>query len=161
MIENLQSVVIGLTGLVVALSALVPVVIRLWQKVSRVVRMSEEMYESHLLRGKIEVLQKGLGEEFFDTSPSESPEGEATFMPLAIRKKAHALYSPIAPQLRGIRERNPEATEGEIGRFIERRFGKWLARNICVPLGVWQYACIAMAISVADGIPPIDDSVHD
>ena len=82
-------------------------------------------------------------------------------MPLAVRQRAGSYYEPIKAQLQAIRKRNPDASETEMAKLIERRFGGWLARNVCIKLGVMQWACIVMAISIADGIHPVPESTHD
>lgn len=158
--SDLQSAVAALTALVVALTGLVPAVMLLWKKVSRQGRLLEDFWEGHLLRGKVEALQRGLAVEWFDTS-NGSPEQEGDFMPLAVRQLAHALYDPIRVQLMALRGRFPVASETEMAQMIERRFGGWLARNVCMKLGVNQFACVVMAISVADDIPPVPESKHD
>lgn len=158
--QDVQSTVAALTALVVALTALVPVVIKLWQKVSRQGRDLDDFYNGHLLRGKVEALTNNLAVEWFDTSP-DSPEPEDGFMPLAVKQRVAALYEPIKPQLRTIRMRNPDASESEMAKLIERRFGGWLARNICAKLNVMQWSCVVMAISIADGIEAVPESSHD
>ncbi len=150
----------AVTALCVALTALVPVVIKLWQKVSRQGQDLEDFYNGHLLRGKVEALTLNLAVEFFDTSP-DSPEPEDGFMPLAVRQRVVSHYEPIREQLRAIRKRNPDASEVEMAKLIERRFGGWIARNVCAKLSIMQWACVVMAISIADGIDPVPESTHD
>lgn len=155
---DLQAVVVALTGLIAAVGVLATAVMKVWQKVSHQGREFSEFYEAHLLRGKVEALQKGLAVEYFDTSLAESPGPEGAFMPLSLRANVHKMYDPIRDHLESIRERNPDASEVEMGKLIERRFGGWLARNICSVLNVNQFSCVEMAISVADGIPHTPES---
>lgn len=158
---EMERVVVAVTSLCVAFTGLVAAVVQMWRKLSRNDSRLERLWRGHLLRGKVEAIGKGLAVETFGDVSSISPDWEGGFMPLAVRSNIAKLFEPAAERLKALWAKNPGATDEELADLIEIGFSGWMARNICLVLGVNQYACIAMAISVAKGVPPVPDSTHD
>jgi hypothetical protein len=153
--DGLTQAVIALTALVTALGGLVPVVVVIWKKLSRQERRLDLFWRARLLRGTAEALARNLVVE--QVGPDESIDPDAGgFMTVAVTPAVFTAYEPIAPQLVAMRAKYEDATQTEFAEAIEERFGPWLARFVCAVLGVSEYACIVMAVSIADGVRPAE-----
>lgn len=160
---DLTQAIVALTAFVTALSGLVPVVISIWKRLSAQERRLNDFWESHLLRGTSEGLTRGLLVE--QVGPEDAVDSmEGGFMTVAVTPLVAEAFAPIADKLVAMRQKYKDACRSEFAELIERRFGAWLARFICTALGVNQFACIVMAISIADGVkpaePPPDSKSH-
>lgn len=142
----------GLTALLVALTGLLPVLRKLWLRDnatddrleevrSEQARRLDLLWEAHMLRGTVEVKTKRLATEVWTGDDAKK---------LLLRPDITAAYEPIAPALRALRRGMPDATPGQLGEAIEARFGHWLAHHICEVIGVNEYACLVMALTVAE-----------
>jgi hypothetical protein len=152
--DGLTEAVIALTALVTALGGLVPVVMVIWKRLSRQERRLDLFWRARLLRGTAEALAKNLVVE--QVAPDSIDPDEGGFMTVAVTPAVYAAYEPIAPQLVAMRAKYKDACQTEFAEAIEERFGPWLARFVCAVLGVSEYACIVMAVSIADGVKPAE-----
>jgi len=57
-------------------------------------------------------------------------------------------YQPIVPFLKEIRRRFPD--EVAFTEQVLEEHGEWIAMHICEPLGIGEYECMAMAVSVSE-----------
>lgn len=145
----------AITAFIAALGGFVVVLVKLWRDMkSRL----DTFWSAHLLRGKAEALREDLVVETHGGDTFSPDDLEGGFMPLAVRQRAAKLYEKVTPSLQKLRAANPDATEGQMAELIERQFGGWIARNVCTKLGINQFACIVMAISLANGTPVVPDS---
>lgn len=151
---DIEKSVAALTGLMAALSTLIPVVIKLWKKVSRQEQRITLFWRSRIMRGTVEALYKGLVSQQIADDVVDYED----MVPLAVTPFVYQTFSPIQERLKEVRKRNPDAEHIELAEIIEERFGPWMVQNICISLGVTEYACIVMALSIADGIPPVEGS---
>jgi hypothetical protein len=158
--NDLTETVIALTALVSALGGLVPVVVALWRKVSRQQRQWEEFRTSRWLRGTAEALRERLAVEQIGCDDEIDPD-VGGFLTIAVTPATFKAYERIVGDLVDLRKRYTDLSAVELGDVIERRFGPWLARYVCVPLGVSNFACVVMAVSIADGIKPAELPDHD
>jgi hypothetical protein len=147
----------ALTALVAGVAAVLTVLVKLWRDLKSSI---DTFWTAHLLRGKAEALRNDLVLETFGDSSTPDFDLEGGFMPLAVRARAAKLYEKVVPVLRGMRAANPRATEQVMAELIEKRLGGWIARHVCTKLGVNQFACVVMAISLADGVPVVPDSTN-
>ena len=94
-------------------------------------------------RARAEIINKGLGEER---------------SPLRIKPEAIALFPPelitsIRSFYRGL-GRHP--TSRELLLDIERRFGARIVAEVCIPQGLFEGACLLIALAVATGNPTVE-----
>lgn len=150
---DLERGVAALTTIVVGLSGLVPVVIRIWRVVSAQERRIDLFWRARLLRGTAEGLQKRLLSE--QVGP-DTDDPERGFMTVAVTPAVYRRYEPIAAALVRSRQKNADVSPTRLAELIEERFGPWIAGHICMPLGVSEYACVVMALSIANGIAPAE-----
>lgn len=148
------NLVVGMTALATAIGGLVPVVIMIGKRLSRQERRLDDFWRGHLLRGTSEGRNRGLLVE--QVGPEDTVELEEGFTTIAVTPVVAEAFAPIADQLVTMRKKYEDATYTELAELVERRFGPWLARFICTSLGVNQFACIVMAISIANGVKPAD-----
>ncbi|HVK09526.1 MAG TPA: hypothetical protein VM597_12185 [Gemmataceae bacterium] len=147
----------AVTAFIATLSGVVVVLVKLWRDMkSRL----DTFWSAHLLRGKAEALREDLVVETHGGGNFSPDDLEGAFMPLAVRQRAAKLYEKAIPALQKLRAANPEATEVQMAELIERQFGGWIARNVCTQLGINQFACIVMAISLANGVAVVPDSAN-
>ncbi len=57
-------------------------------------------------------------------------------------------YQPLVPFLKEIRRRHPDPV-AFTEKVLEER-SEWIIRHICEPLGIGEWECIAMALSVSE-----------
>lgn len=150
---DIQAAIATLTALVVALTGLVPAVITIWRRLSAQDRRIDLFWRARLLRGTAEALQKRLASE--QVGP-ESIDPESGGFVIAITPAAARHYEPIAERLAATHAKYKDESPTRLAELIEERFGPWIAANICVPLGVSEYACIVMALSIASGVKPVE-----
>lgn len=62
--------------------------------------------------------------------------------------KVREAYAPIAPLLRELRREFPN--EVAFTEEVLRRYGRWIEQHICDVLGIHDYECMAMAVSVSE-----------
>ena len=158
--DDVTAAITALTGLVVALGGLVPVVMVIWKKLSRQERRLDLFWRARMLRGTAEALAKNLVVEQVGPEETIDPD-EGGFMTVAVTPEVYTACEPIAPQLVALRSKHKDASQTEFAEAIEERFGPWLARFVCAVLGVSEYACIVMAASNADGVKPAELPLYD
>ncbi len=151
--NDLERGMAALTTLVIGLSGLVPVVISIWKRISAQEHRIDQFWRSRLLRGTAEGLRLRIISE--QVGP-DTDDPERDFMTVAVSPAAFRRYAPVARALAQVRQKNPGASPTRLAELIEERFGPWIASHICVPLGVSDYACIVMALSIANEIEPVE-----
>lgn len=148
-----------LTGLVTALTGLVPVVINLWKKISKQERRFTQFWRSRILRGTAEGLSKRLLTEHIGSEDTE--DADPDLLSVAVVPLVYEAYKPIIERLVATRKKYEDAEPTELAEIIEERFGPWLVANICLKLRVTEYACIVMAMSLANEIKPVEAPEND
>lgn len=151
--DHVNAMLITLTGLVAALTSLVPIVIRLWSKVSAHDRKFDRFWRARLLRGTVEGLAKQYLSEQINSEGADSSTG---LFNVAVTPEVYESYAGIVDQLLATKKNAPEADDLELTELIEDRFGPWITANICPVLHVAEFACLVMALSIAKGIKPVD-----
>ena len=96
------------------------------------------MWKAHLRRGESEAKQKQLAVE-----THKDGDKVITLVP-----DVRQAYNPIAPFLKDLRQRFPDPVQ--FTEEVETHYGDWLSKHICNVLGVSEYACLAMAVSVSE-----------
>lgn len=62
--------------------------------------------------------------------------------------QVRAAYAPIAPLLKELRKQYPDVVA--FTEEVLKRYGKWIEEHICDVLGIHDYECMAMAVSVSE-----------
>jgi len=132
----------ALIGAVTGLVSLVSVVYLAAVKLTRIEVKVDTMWEFQRRRGISEAVRGGWGE--FNSPFVPSP-------------KAVALLKPLAPHLKATyNERRHEWSDIDLMVAIERRFGDRIVKDVCIPTGLHDAACLAIAVEIAKGSVPID-----
>lgn len=108
------------------------------------------------LNGQINIINKFI----LRMAMAEAVEkgGGKVNSPFTISRDANEWFKPIAKELRRLRKSltnvwGREPSDAEMFYAIEKRYGKWLLDNICIPHGYDSGGCIAMAIAVSKEEP--------
>jgi hypothetical protein len=142
-----QSILGGLTALVVATAAAMKAYNSLIHRDDVTDKRVDLLWQAHLRRGAVE----GVNERFIVPLPDE-PSGESIFMRFGVRPQVVEAFKPLAPVLKDL-WREAKGDEVKFAELLEERHGPWLQKHICLVLGVKEYACIEMAKLVACGAP--------
>jgi hypothetical protein len=144
-VDALNGLLGAITALLVALTAFLPVAIKLWRRDNVTDQRVDRLVQAHLNRGFVEASREKL------TRPV--PAKGDNVADVLLRADVRRAYEPIAPALRRLKKSMPGATSGQFAEAVERDFGQWLAKHICAVLNVSDYACWAMAQLVAEDEP--------
>lgn len=106
---------------------------------SKTKEKTDVAWEFQMRRATVEALKK----EEPMMSPTELVE--ASMVPATVR----LAFKPIVPQLRAFYEGLNTLDDGEIALQIEKRFGDWIVRNVCVPLFQTNGECLIFAVRLA------------
>lgn len=96
------------------------------------------IWKSNLRRGSIRAVKSDMA------TPKDSKMTSIMVTDPVVR----LAYQPIAPFLKAIRKQYPDPVA-----FIEevlKEHGEWIATHICDVLGIGEYECMAMAVSVSE-----------
>lgn len=130
--EHALSIVGIIVPFVMALAA------ALWHTAQRLAELETKvaaMWEFQLRRAQNELLSKGYG---------------IMNSPLRVFDSAKALLAPLAGELQYFYQRlGRRMTDAELALEIERLFGERLAKDVCLPHGLQEGACLLIAIAVA------------
>jgi len=70
--------------------------------------------------------------------------------PLTVTDDARKLFDPMAAELRCYyKEIGIHMSENELFLDVQKRFGDRIFKDICLPLGIMNNACITLAIAIA------------
>lgn len=122
-------------------SGAVVAVYKLWRRDKITDERVDLMWRAHLARGEQEALGRGMIQR------AEPKDDDNMTADLHLNANVRAAYGPIASILKAIYARNP--TPEKFAEAVEKEHGAWLSRFICGPLGVNQFACLSMALIVA------------
>lgn len=93
------------------------------------------LWDFQLRRARVEALQAGIGK---------------MNSPFQINDEAKAWIGEMANELRAFYRRLGRLmTEAELVAEIEKRWGKELVEKVCIPHGLYQGACLLIAMEVA------------
>lgn len=98
------------------------------------------IWKAQLRRGEAEAEQKGL---------IVKDNAMAYTVPSDIRKA----YAPIAPFLKQLRKQYPEPEK--FSEQVEHGYGEWLSEHICKVIGMSNYACLRIAVSISEESEPL------
>jgi hypothetical protein len=102
-------------------------------------RRVDLVWQSKMRRGLAEGVNKKL------ITPSEDPSVSAQ-----LRLDVKSAYQHIAMDLRDFYAREGSGIpEEQFAEKVEAKYGDWLTRHICIPLGVSEDACVHIAVEVA------------
>jgi len=132
----------ALIGALTGIISLLSVVYLGAVKLAKIEVKVDTMWEFQRRRGISEAVRGGWGD--FNSPFVPSP-------------KAVALLRPLAPDLRATyHEKRHEWTDIDLMVAIERRFGDRIVRDVCIPTGLHDAACLAIAVEIAKGAVPIE-----
>lgn len=152
--NDVTQIVAAIGVITTALTALVPAVIALWRKFSAQQKRLDNFWRARWMRGTAEALSKNFVVEIYGNDTINPDVGG--FFAVAVTLDVAVYFQPKAVELRALRAEHNTANIMEFAELLEIKFGPWLARFICVPLKVSEYACLVMAASIADNIPPVE-----
>lgn len=69
--------------------------------------------------------------------------------PVVVTEEAKSLFADLKPDLKKLAQANANASDSELGFLIERKWGDFILKKICIPRGMTQGACLLIAVSVA------------
>lgn len=143
-IKDVTALVGATTMLLTVVAGLLTALIKLWRRDNATDERVRKLWQSNLRRGEVEAFNTGKVERL----------DVAT---VVLNPVAAAAYEPVAPFLRQLLREYPRLSEDDalFAEKIEDRFGEWLVKHICGPLGVTNFACLHMALLVAK--EPVDD----
>ena len=102
---------------------------------SRALQKADVMWEFQIRRAQVELLQRGIG---------------AMNSPINISPEARQWLADLADALRDFYNRlGRHLTDADLMMEIERRFGQEIMEKVCVPHGLFQGACLLIAMAVA------------
>ncbi len=104
------------------------------------------LWEFQLRRAKVEVLTQGIA---------------VRNSPIKIKPGIEEWLGDLAVELKNFyRKLGREMTETQLAEEIERRYGKELVEKLCIPHGLFQGACLIIAMDVAKSALKEDKEVH-
>lgn len=144
LIDHLPAILTGLSMLIGAVTGLIVAIVKLWERSVQDRRRHDLLLQAILRRGTAESRAK---------LKQLAPEGEDMTATLDLRADVRAAYGPIAGELRRLYRARPGQTREDFFEIVERRYGDWLVRHICVPLDVSEFACHDVAWIIAQEPP--------
>ena len=138
--EYINGFIGALSALIVALTALIPVLRSLWRRDDRTDKRVDLMWEEHMRRGQVALDYP---------KPKLGPEAV-----MDLRERLRRAYIPLAPALKKMRKDMPNLTPGQFGEAVTARYGNWIGQHICAVIGVSDYECIVMAKEIAEEPDP-------
>lgn len=104
-------------------------------RLNRLESKVETIWEFQLRRATIEAVQHGIGK---------------MNSPLVISQEAKEWMGELAVRLREFYRRlGRTLTNSELALEIERRYGQEIVEKVCIPHGIFQGACLLIAMEVA------------
>lgn len=93
----------------------------------------------------------GIWECLLRRGAAEAVLGGAAAMnsPIVFNDSSKELFSDLKPDLIKLAQSNPTASDGNLALLIEKKWGDYIMRNICIPNHITQTACLLLAVSVA------------
>lgn len=135
-----------LVAIATGLSSLFAIAYFTGGKLARLETKVETMWEFMVKRGKIELLQRGLGE---------------MNSPIKITAEALSWFAPMQDDLkRFYAEHLVGVNENEARLQIERKFSDRLVKEICLPHNLQAAACLIIALVVAKGEDKVEMGVE-
>jgi len=113
----------------------------------RLERMVNTLYNFHLRRAAAAAIHRGHAVQN---------------SPLRVTRKAAQYYMPILDELQDFyHAEGHRLSERELFAETEERWGDYMVRHVCLPLGVDSGACVAMAMSLMrhEVLPETPDEV--
>lgn len=94
---------------------------------------------------------KTLSEFLFRRGTAEAViKGRANMnSPIKISEESRALYKDLAPDLRKLAQANAEASDAQLALLIEKKWGEFIMKYICIPNQMTQGQCLFIAVEVA------------
>ena len=99
-------------------------------------------------RGQVEAVMQGKAVEDTTRQGASRPWKVDSKMRITLRPEIRQIFDPIAADLRAI-YRSRAWPKEQLIEFLDARYGDWLVRNVCLPQGLHDMACLAMAEEVA------------
>lgn len=110
------------------------------ERLLQVEQRIELLWEFQLRRAKVEALRQEIG---------------TVNSPLKISEEAKSWMKELAHELRAFyRKLGRTLSETQLAEEIERRFGKEIVEKVCLPHGLFQGACLLIAMEVAKEMDP-------
>jgi hypothetical protein len=96
---------------------------------------------------------KNISEFLFRRGTAEAViNGKATInSPIKISDEAEMIFQDLKPDLKKMGQANPGMTDVELAFLIERKWGDFIMKNICIPHKMTQGACLVFAVELARG----------
>jgi hypothetical protein len=96
---------------------------------------------------------KTLSEFLFRRGTAEAViQGRASMnSPIKITEEARDLYKDLAPDLRKLAQANAAISDAELAMLIERKWGEFIMKYICIPNKMTSMECLFIAVEVARG----------
>jgi hypothetical protein len=95
----------------------------------------EVIWDYIISRAELEFLQKGMG---------------VKNSPVLVTDKTREWYKPIVNDLRtDYKKFGVKFTDRELFEIIYKKYGIWIAENVCRPYGLQNGACIIAAMAIA------------
>lgn len=69
--------------------------------------------------------------------------------PLVISEEAVSWFTPLKSELQTIYQKNKNMTDHELAFEIQRKLGKRINAEICIPHGIYSGECVLIAVAVA------------
>jgi tetrahydromethanopterin S-methyltransferase subunit G len=119
-------------GIVVSLFSLYTSVVKNAKEAGRISMMVDTMWDFQIRRAQTELIKKGLGEI------------NSTFK---VSKEAKLWMAPLVGPIRDFYQRiGRQLSERELYVEIEQRFGDRILKEVCIPHGLDQGACLLIAV---------------
>ena len=107
----------------------------LWRKVSRYAVTVDTMWDFQIRRSAAELVFRGVG---------------TVNSPVTVSAEAKSWLKGLATELRTFYRRlGRTLTERDLLLEIERRYGARILREVCIPHGLFEGACLLIAAAVA------------
>lgn len=108
------------------------------ERLSKIEERIENVWNFLLRRAQVEVVKAGVGKKN---------------SPLVIDEEAKSWLSELADDLRCFyQEIGNTLTEAQLAEEIEKRWGQEIVDKICTPHGLFQGACLLIAMEVAKSV---------
>lgn len=93
-------------------------------------------------------LRRGAGSAVQNQQAERKQKGGDMLAITVTDERVRAAFAPITPLLRELRKQYPDVVK--FGEEVMSRYGKWIEEHICDVLGIYDFRCMAMAVSVSE-----------
>lgn len=69
--------------------------------------------------------------------------------PLMIEDKAVEWFDPVKSELKALYHKNPKLHDYQLAFEIQKQFGDWITKNVCIKHGIANGECLLIATSIA------------